>query len=46
MIRAVDGRIPGLDFDHLVTRAEEKYSRAEEQRLKVARVTFQPVTVR
>jgi len=46
MIRAVDARIPGLDFDHLVTRAEEQYSRAEEQRLKVARVTFQPVSAR
>lgn len=41
-IRAIDARIPGLDFDHLMTRADEQYSRAEEQRLKVARVTFGP----
>jgi hypothetical protein len=40
MIRAIDARIPDFDFDHLMTRAEEQFDRAEEQRLKVARITF------
>jgi hypothetical protein len=41
-IRRVDARIPALDFEQLASRAEEQFARAEEQRLSLIGIIFQP----
>jgi hypothetical protein len=42
IIREVDPRIPDQDFEKLAKRAENQYTRVEEERLQLARVTFRP----
>ena len=43
-IREVDNRVPGLDYNSLVERAEDQYNRTEEQRLMLVNVAFHPST--
>jgi hypothetical protein len=38
----IDSRLQGTDFERLIARAEEQFSKVEEQRLRVARSVFQP----
>jgi hypothetical protein len=40
VIREVDARVPPKDFGQLAVRADDQFRRAEEQRLKMARLTF------
>ncbi len=42
IIRGIDERIPDHDFKKLAARAEDQFAQAEEQRLQLARITFQP----
>jgi hypothetical protein len=41
VIREVDSRIPAEDYDRLLARAQSQFGLAEEQRLKLASVTFE-----
>jgi hypothetical protein len=43
-IREIDPRVPDLDFDTLLARAQTQYNQVEEQRLRLATVTFAPAT--
>ncbi|MCU1335648.1 MAG: hypothetical protein JWO19_1229 [Bryobacterales bacterium] len=41
-IAQLDARIPAVDFDALCARADDQYTRAEQQRLGLVNVTFSP----
>jgi hypothetical protein len=41
-IREADPRIPNLDFDELRKRADDQFTRVEDERLKLAEFTFWP----
>jgi hypothetical protein len=38
-----DARLPGVDFEHLMARAERQHARAEELRLQAVRGAFELV---
>jgi hypothetical protein len=42
LIRQIDPRIPEQDYKSLAARAEEQFTRAEQERLRQAQTTFKP----
>jgi hypothetical protein len=40
----IDGRLQGVDFEHLAARAKSQHDDVERRRLEVARITFRPET--
>lgn len=45
VVRDIEPRLDGYNFAELSDRAEQQFEQLEEQRLKMARITFQPSAV-